>query len=197
MGRASPPGRGACRIHDLNLRREVPDAVRKRATARATVLCRYHGVRFLERSDRNSRITSSMCRPECAPFEATTWPSIGEKADPSHAGDVARRLRDDQRTSGDVPGLQPLLPEAVEPASRHVAEVERRRPEPAHRARPLHERAEKPDHLVRRRVHVVRKSRAEQRVDGASSASIHAAAAPFRNAPWPRSAVNSSRRVGS
>ena len=53
-----------------------------------------------------------------------------------HAGDAAAGLLDDQRAGGDVPRLEVLLPEAVEPARGDVAEVERGRPQPPHRARP-------------------------------------------------------------
>ena len=61
--------------------------------------------------------------------------------------------------------MQALLPEAVEPARRQVAEVERRGAEPPHRPRLGHEGAEQPDHLVDRLVHVVGEPGAEHRVD--------------------------------
>ena len=63
------------------------------------------------------------------------------------------------RRRGDVPRLEALFPEAVDAPGRDVAEVERRRPEPTHRARAADEGGEQPDDLVAVLVHVVRETR--------------------------------------
>ena len=82
------------------------------------------------------------------------------------------------------------------PAGRDVAQIDRRRAQPAHGARLADERAEQADDLVDARVHVVGKAGDEHGVDQRVRAATRAAARPFRNAPPPRSAVNSSLRVG-
>ena len=79
--------------------------------------------------------------------------------------DAATRLSHDQRTGGDVPRLQIALPEAVHPARRHVAQVDRRRPEAAHRPRLADEVAEQTDDLVDALMYVVRKTGDEHRID--------------------------------
>ena len=81
-------------------------------------------------------------------------------------GDAAAGLLDDQRARRDVPRVERLLPEAVEPARRDVAEIEGRRAEPPHRARDRQElrrtaRRAPPASLL----HVVGKPGAEQRID--------------------------------
>ena len=90
---------------------------------------------------RNSRMTVSISS-WTRPFEATRCAAAASNGDPSMPGDAAARLLDDQRAGGDVPRLEVLFPERVEAAGRDVAQIERRRPEPAHRARAAEERAE-------------------------------------------------------
>src|SRR4029079_6913564 len=62
--------------------------------------------------------------------------------------DAAAGLLNDQDAAGDVPGVEPLSPEAAEPPGGDVAHVERGRPEPTHGARFREEAAEQSDHLV-------------------------------------------------
>ena len=50
---------------------------------------------------------------------------------------------------GDVPRLELPLPEPVEAPGRDVAEIERRRAQPPHRARAADESGEQPDDLAR------------------------------------------------
>src|SRR5581483_12187766 len=63
-------------------------------------------------------------------------------------GDASTRLGHDQRASGDVPRLEVCLPERVHPSRGHVAEIDRRRPEAAHRSRAADKLAEQADDLV-------------------------------------------------
>ena len=67
-------------------------------------------------------------------------------------------LLNNQDPAGDVPGIEPLFPEAVEPPGGDVAHVERGRPEPTHGARLREEAAEQPDHLVELLLHANRES---------------------------------------
>ena len=77
--------------------------------------------------------------------------------------DAPARLLDDQDAGGDVPGVELQLPEAVEAARGHVAEVERRAAVAAHRARALHEGAEVVEVVVGAVVHVVGEAGRDQR----------------------------------
>ena len=61
---------------------------------------------------------------------------------PVHPGHAPAGLLDDQRAGRHVPRLQVLLPERFEASGGDVTEVERRRAQPAHRARPSEEAAE-------------------------------------------------------
>src|SRR5882672_3049568 len=85
-----------------------------------------------------------------------------------HACNASARFLDDQRAGRDVPWLQVLLPERLEPARRHIAQVERGGPETAYRARAPEEVSEQGDQLAAFFVHVVGKARDQQRVDEGS-----------------------------
>jgi hypothetical protein len=78
---------------------------------------------------------------------------------------LAAGLLNDQDAAGDVPGVEPLFPEAVEPPGGDVAHIERGRPEPAHGARLREEAAEQPEHLLELLLHRIGEARHEQRVN--------------------------------
>ena len=151
----------------------------------------------LEHAARTSAMTSSMASMDSAVGGDAGAPRRDRMATPSMPGDASAGLAHDQRAGGDVPRLQVLLPEAVEPARGHVAEVERRRSQPAHGACPAEERPEHRDEIGGLLVDVVGKARSRAARRSTSPAAETCSALPLRNAPAPRSAVNSSARVGS
>src|SRR5688500_12949007 len=103
------------------------------ATPTTTAMIRLASTRGRSRSQRNGRPQSIsgiayqssqlfVNRPVAGEVSATF-----QKVALLDARDHATRFRDDQRARRDVPRRERQLPEAVEPAARDVAEVERRR----------------------------------------------------------------------
>ena len=159
-------------------------------------------------SRRRSSSTGSACAASaivvehrlrgCGRCAATTCPARVLNGCPSKPRDAAAGLLDDQaRRPAMSHGFRSLLPEPVEPAGRDVAEVQRGRAQPPHRAGPPENAAEQADEFSATRVHVVRETRSRAARRSARRPPRRAGGAPLRNAPPPRSAVNSSspRRV--
>ena len=90
---------------------------------------------------------------------ASTSPPRERNDEPSRFVTRAARFGDDQRAGGDVPGLEARLPESVQPSGGDVAQVDRRRAKPPHRARHADEVPEQTDDLVDAAVDVVRETR--------------------------------------
>src|SRR5688572_27509974 len=84
---------------------------------------------------------------------------------PVHPGHHSARFGNHQRPRRNVPRLEVLFPEAVEPPGRDITEIDRRGAEAPDRACFAKERAEQADEIVALFVHVVRKTGDEQRVD--------------------------------
>src|SRR3954451_6740767 len=82
-----------------------------------------------------------------------------------HTGHAPAGFRDNQHTGGNIPWLEMLLPETVEPSRRDVAEVERGRAETPHRAGPAEERPEQADEIAMVLVHVVGEAGDQQRLE--------------------------------
>ena len=80
-------------------------------------------------------------------------------------GHTAARFLHEQRASRDIPGVQLLLPEPLEPPGRDVTQVERRRPQPAYRARPGDELREEAHQLARIAMDVVVEAGDQKRID--------------------------------
>ena len=69
------------------------------------------------------------------PLVASTLPARERNGPPASVLTRPARFLDDQRAGRDVPGLELRFPEPVEAPGGDIAEVERRRSEPAHGAR--------------------------------------------------------------
>ena len=110
-------------------------------------------------------------------------------------GDAAASLRDDQRARRRVPRLQLLLPESVESACGDVAQSRSRRSQGGEPRAPAEERAEQRDEIAQSLMDAVGKPGDEQCIDRAWGRGT-ASGSPLSYAPCPRSAVNSSWRVG-
>ncbi len=117
---------------------------------------------------------------------------------PVHAGHAPARLLDDERARGDVPRLQVLLPEALRSG---LPRRNRGRAPPsraaARRAPGRETRRTDPPALRRSAGARRRGSRSPAANRAASDVPDTASRWPFRYAPSPRSAVNSSPRLGS
>src|SRR3989442_2967650 len=82
-----------------------------------------------------------------------------------HARDSACRLLHHQRTGGHVRRLEMLLPEAVDPPSRNVTEIERCGSKTANGARTTEELTKERDEITGLLMHVVREASDEKRLE--------------------------------
>ena len=126
--------------------------------------------------DRGTAWIVSSIRACNAALDATICPRVSSTGRAGVVGDAAARFGHDERAGGDVPGVQLLLPEPVEAPGRDVAEIERRRPEPPHRARRSRNAPKHVDLLLPAAARVVRKPRDQQRVDRADRSTSRRAA---------------------